>query len=77
MKAARREKKINYRVFISYSHQDQHLADCVEGVLRNIAQVMWDREFRYGYGFHDQIKRFIAHSHVFVPIITENSSQRG
>lgn len=77
MRTDRKENKKKYRVFISYSHQDQQLADCVEGVLRNTAQIMWDKEFRFGHGFHDQIKCFIAHSHVFVPIITENSSQRG
>lgn len=37
---------------------------------------MWDRNFAYGKGFHEQIEKFIAHAHVFLPIITETSDQR-
>jgi len=38
---------------------------------------MWDKTFSYGHGFHEQIKRFIAHAHIFLPVITEASSRRG
>lgn len=38
---------------------------------------MWDKDFSYGKGFHGQIKNFISHSHVFLPIITESSSNKG
>lgn len=35
---------------------------------------MMDKSFAMGSGFHDQIKNYIAHAHVFMPIITNNSS---
>jgi hypothetical protein len=38
---------------------------------------MWDRNFAFGHGFHEQIKNFIAHAHVFMPILTNASCQRG
>ncbi len=38
---------------------------------------MWDKAFSYGHGFPDQIKTFIAHAHVFLPVITEASSRHG
>lgn len=38
---------------------------------------MWDKDFIWGHGFPEQIKNFIAHSHVFIPIITKTSRERG
>jgi hypothetical protein len=68
----------NYRVFISYSHEDRELVDKIVSLLENIGLCpMWDRDFAYGSGFHDQIKTFIAQAHVFLPVITEASSRRG
>jgi hypothetical protein len=68
----------NYRVFVSYSHDDRQHVEKIVDVLRSNGLIpMWDEDFLYGSGFHDQIKNFIAHSHVFVPFITRESSQRG
>jgi hypothetical protein len=65
-----------YRVFISYSHQDRELVEQVAEILKPDLTPMWDRDFRYGQGFHEQIKKFIAHAHVFLPVITKTSDKR-
>lgn len=58
-------------MFISYSHQDRKLVEQVEQVLReNGLDTLWDENFEFGHGFPEQIKNFIAHAHVFMPIIT-------
>lgn len=70
--------EFKYRAFISYSHDDL-------GIVRKLAEhlretgvfPMWDQNFVYGCGFHEQIKTFIAHAHVFVPVITSTSVSRG
>lgn len=67
-----------YRIFISYSHEDLELALKIVEVLENKGLTpMWDKNFSYGTRFHEQIKTFIAHAHVFLPVITEASSERG
>ncbi len=69
-----------YRAFVSYSHRDQELARDIVKVLEGDdvgLEAIWDQNFAYGYGFHEQIKSFIAHAHVFVPVITATSSRRG
>lgn len=69
--------KNRYRVFISYSHEDQDLVSVIADILdANGLQPMWDRQFAYGHGFHEQIKTFIAHSHVFLPVITKTADER-
>jgi hypothetical protein len=66
------------RVFISYSHRDADLAKRIEAHLRRQkVAVLWDENFEYGRGFHEQIKTFIAYAHVFLPIITQDSRARG
>lgn len=67
-----------YRVFISYSHDDGELVDKLESLLEesNVCP-MRDKNFAFGCGFHEQIKTFIDHAHVFLPVITEASSSRG
>jgi hypothetical protein len=71
---------IPYRVFISYSHNKSD-AKLVRKIGENLEQegltVMWDQKFSVGTGFHEQIKAFINHSHVFLPIITKSSNRRG
>jgi hypothetical protein len=68
----------SYRVFVSYSHDDLALAEAIVKILESIGlKPMWDRNFAFGQGFHEQIREFIAYSHVFLPIITPTSSQRG
>lgn len=67
-----------YRAFISYSHDDASLAERMAAHLETQGvKPMWDRNFAFGHGFHDQIKIFISHSHFFIPIITEASIRRG
>lgn len=68
----------SYRVFVSYSHEDAALAEKIVNVLKaNNLTALWDKELMGGRGFADQIKTFIAHSHVFLPVITQGSSARG
>lgn len=69
-----------YRIFISYSHttEDAQLADLVFRVLVEAGlDPIYDKNFAWGHGFPEQIKNCISHAHVFVPIITEESSKRG
>lgn len=67
-----------YRVFISYSHDDAQLARRLAVYLAERgATPLWDKNFAYGHGFHDQIKTFISYSHVFMPILTPTSRGRG
>lgn len=74
---ARRQDDQGYRVFLSYSHQDLKIVKAIDAVLkRNWLSPMWDEYFLYGQGFHEQIKNFIAHAHVFLPILTQAASHR-
>lgn len=67
-----------YRVFISHSHEDlEKVENIVKALKENGLTPMWDKNFRYGQGFHEQIKNFISHAHVFMPFITEAFSKRG
>ena len=67
-----------YRAFISYSHEDKKLVEQITTALEeNGLQPMLDKSFASGHGFTDQIKNFIAHAHVFIPVITKESSNRG
>ncbi|MFO1045284.1 MAG: toll/interleukin-1 receptor domain-containing protein [Planctomycetaceae bacterium] len=68
-----------YRVFVSYSHQDVNLVHVIVQYLVDVCgvEVIWDQTFAYGRGFHEQIRDFIAHSHVFLPVITPSSKERG
>lgn len=68
-----------YRVFISYSHDDKAFVEnnIVKVLEENGLIPMWDANFSPGGGFHEQIKNFIAHAHVFMPLITKASIERG
>jgi len=66
-----------YRIFLSYSHQDLRIAQAVHSILKNNGlRPMWDEQFLYGSGFHNQIKKYIAHAHAFLPILTHSSNKR-
>jgi len=66
-----------YRVFISYSHGDLALVKEIDSILRrNGMSPMWDKSFVFGHGFHEQIKNFIAHAHVFLPVLTRRADER-
>jgi hypothetical protein len=72
--------KIPYRVFISYTHkkEDEDLVEEIGNTLRDEGMILlWDKNLSVGTGFNEQIKKFISHSHVFVPIITNSSHRRG
>lgn len=66
-----------FRVFVSYSHEDRLLAEQVVKILLSIGlKPVWDADIRPGIPFTDAIKGLIAHAHIFLPLITENSQER-
>ena len=66
------------RVFISYSHSDLPLVERIVGAVERAGlEPIWDEKFMGGPAFLDQVKLFIAHAHVFVPLLTEVSLNRG
>lgn len=67
-----------YRAFISYSHDDQPALAAVRAALQACGlETRSSGDLAPGEGFTGQIQTFIAHSHVFVPILTPASHQRG
>jgi hypothetical protein len=71
------EESPKYRIFISYSHEDQKLVEGIAEILdKNGLKPMWDKNFAFGQGFHEQIKNFIAHAHVFMPVLTKTADAR-
>ena len=66
------------RVFISYSHDDSGEFAAVCEALRAAGAEPWsDANIAAGRGLTHQIQSYIAHSHVFVPILTPRSHARG
>ena len=66
-----------YRIFISYSHEDLCLARVTDTILLELGYTpLWDPHIRPGTPFSDAIKDFIAHAHIFMPLITDSSSKR-
>lgn len=66
-----------YRVFISYAHEDKEIAAQIAQVLEaKRLRPIWDKDIRPGFPFTDAIADMIAHTHIFMPIITENSQKR-
>ena len=68
----------SYRIFVSYSHDNQKQAEVVRHYLSEKLQqkVMSDHNLTPGMPFTDEIKRYIAYSHLFIPIVTAESSTR-
>jgi hypothetical protein len=67
----------SFRVFLSYTAQDQRLLDAVVEALRDLGLYpWWDKELGPGRLFLDEIKQKIATAHLFVPILTSASSLR-
>ncbi len=59
----------SYRVFVSYSHENKDEAEKVRKHLKNIGTTsMSDHNLAPGMSFTDEIKRYIAYSHLFIPI---------
>src|SRR4051812_41174276 len=68
----------NLRVFISYSHKNREAFEAVSEALRVLGLIPWsDQDLAAGPGFTLQIQTKIAHSHLFVPILTPESHRRG
>jgi len=66
------------RVFVSYSREDSELVKKIVKTLEDNGLLpLWDQNFRFGSGFHEQIKKYIAYAHVFMPVLTEGSIRRG
>jgi hypothetical protein len=66
-----------FRIFISYSHEDRDLVKEVVRVLKSLKlEPVWDKDIRPGVPFTETIKGLIAHAHIFMPLITENSQSR-
>lgn len=66
-----------YRIFIAYSHEDRALLENALKVLQeNGYHPLCDKNIMGGKPFTDEIKKMIAHAHVFLPLLTENSSLR-
>ena len=66
-----------YRVFISYSHADRPQVGRMADIFEELGLApMWDSGNRPGLPFDAQIKRYIAHAHLFVPFITASSDER-
>ncbi len=66
-----------YRVFISYCRENANLVELIEKALKDQGVIaMRDKTFAFGSGFHEQIKTYIAHAHVFLPLITKESADR-
>jgi hypothetical protein len=65
-----------YRVFLSYSHDDQAIAERVIEALKKQFEPLWDRHIRPGSAFTESIKGLIVHAHVFMPLITAHSKER-
>ena len=66
-----------FRVFLSYAHEDEELARRVAAFLKKQGLInMWDRSIDPAKRFTDEIKTRIGCSHLFMPLITRNSSKR-
>lgn len=66
------------RIFISYSHEDQPLVERLVSILAGQGITpLWSNKLSVGESFDEEIKRFIEHAHIFMPILTESSLQRG
>jgi hypothetical protein len=66
------------RIFISYSGEDQSLVDKLVEILKdNGITVLWRQKLRTGNKFDEELKVYIEHAHVFMPVLTGSSSYRG
>lgn len=66
-----------FRVFLSYTAEDQRFRDAVDDALRDLGLCPWcDKQLGPGRLFLDEIKQKIATAHLFVPILTSASTLR-
>ncbi len=67
-----------YRVFISYSSNDKEQKDIISNILKeNDLCPISNDEFAIAHGFLAQIKKFVAHAYVFMPVISKSSNKSG
>jgi len=67
-----------YRVFISYAHEEKEYARKIRDVLEsNNVLPLCDEHIIRGLPFGDEIRRLISHAHVFLPVISPGASARG
>lgn len=68
---------MSFRIFISYSRSDRAKVLPLVGYLtRSGFDVLWDEEIVGGNCFTEQIKSFIEHAHLVVPVLTSSSQGR-
>lgn len=68
----------NIRVFISYSHEDVKLVERLVSILeQDDIMVLWTKKLATGSRYVEELKVFIEHAHIFIPVITRYSSARG
>ena len=66
-----------YRVFICYSRRDGSLEKKLRDYLKKIgAEPMSDVDIPSGVPFPEEIRTKIGYAHVFIPLLTEESSRR-
>jgi hypothetical protein len=77
-KTIRLKDNSSLRVFISYSHEDADFVGQLVKFLKTEVGVepIYDRNIRIGMAFDAEIMRFIAHAHVFMPVLTPTADAR-
>ena len=69
------EEKPEYRIFISHSSEDKDKVKLIEKALKsNGLKPFYSESFKGGDNFFESIERYIAHSHIFLPLISKSSS---
>lgn len=72
------EYKPKYRVFISHSSDDVDKVELIKKALEsNGLKPFYSASFEGGDNFFELIEKYIAHSHIFLPLISKSSSSRG
>jgi hypothetical protein len=65
-----------YRVFLSYSRNDDEAARKLRRHLKRLhLQPVWDKQTPPGWPFLNEIKKQIAHSHLFISLFTPQSAK--
>ena len=63
------------RVFISYSSEDKQLIEKLAQAIKSADMIpIWAKNLPIATEFDEQIKIFIQHAHIFMPILSETSS---
>lgn len=67
-----------FRAFISYAHRNGDLCRAVAHAVQSVGlKPSTDADLDAGRGFTEQIQTKIAHSHLFLPLLTPQSHKRG